>query len=77
MNFQRIKDTWGDKLCFHGGIDIQGVLPNGTPDEVRAAVKQAVNILGKNGGYILCASHNIQNDTPVENILAMYDVSIR
>ena len=41
------------------------------------AVKQAVNILGKNGGYILCASHNIQNYTPVENILPMYDVSIR
>ena len=77
MDFQYIKDTWGDNLCFHGGIDIQGVLPNGTPDEVRAAVKRAVHILGKNGGYILCASHNIQNDTPVENILAMYDVAIR
>lgn len=77
MDFQHIKDTWGHNLCFHGGIDIQGVLPNGTPDEVRAAVKNAVNILGKDGGYILCASHNIQNDTPVENILAMYDVSIR
>ena len=77
MDFQYIKDTWGDGLCFHGGIDIQGVLPNGTPDEVRAEVKRVVNILGKNGGYVLCASHNIQNDTPVENILAMYDVAIR
>lgn len=77
MDFQHIKDTWGNTLCFHGGIDIQGVLPMGTPDEVRAEVKRAASILGKDGGYILCASHNIQNDTPVENILAMYDVSIR
>lgn len=77
MDFKRIKDTWGDSLCFHGGIDIQGVLPMGTPDEVRAEVRRAASILGRDGGYILCASHNIQNDTPVENILAMYDPAIR
>lgn len=77
MDFQHIKDTWGDRLCFHGGIDIQHTLPNGTPEEVKEAVKSAISILGKNGGYIMTSAHYIQNDTPVENIIAMYDVSLR
>ena len=37
MDFERIKTTWGDKLCFHGGIDIQETLPHGTPEEVAAS----------------------------------------
>lgn len=77
MDFSLLKNTWGDKLCFHGGIDIQELLPHGSPDDVRAAVKNNIATLGKNGGYILAPAHYIQNDTPVENILAMYDVSIR
>ncbi|MBQ4625178.1 MAG: hypothetical protein IJB51_11625 [Clostridia bacterium] len=77
MDFEVIKRTWGDKLCFHGGIDIQETLPHGSPEEVQAAVKNAISILGRNGGYIMTSAHYIQNDTPVENIIAMYDPSIR
>ena len=77
MDFKVLKDTWGDKLCFHGGMDIQELLPNGSADDVRKAVKRAVSILGKDGGYILAPAHYIQNDTPIENIIAMYDVTLR
>lgn len=77
MDFTFIKKTYGDKLSFHGGIDIQHTLPHGTPDEVQAEVKRAISILGQNGGYIMTSAHYIQNDTPIENILAMYDTSIR
>jgi len=73
MDFEKIKREFGEKLCFHGGIDIQHVLPKGTVDEVRAAVRHAVNTLGRGGGYVLTSAHYIQSDTPVENILAMYD----
>lgn len=52
-------------------------LPYGTVQEVRDAVKRAISILGKDGGYILTSAHCIQNDTPIENILAMYDVALR
>lgn len=63
---------FGGKVCFHGGIDIQGVLVNGTPTQVREEVaryKKAFN----NKGYICTSSHLLQADTPVENIFAMYD----
>ena len=77
MDFEEIKSEWGDALCFHGGIDIQSTLPKGTPEEVREAVRRAIRILGRQGGYIMTSAHYIQNDTPVSNIEAMYDVSIR
>jgi len=77
MDFEFIKSTYGDTLSFHGGIDIQHTLPNGTVEDVQNEVRRAVSILGKNGGYVLASAHYIQNDTPVENILAMYDLALR
>jgi len=58
---------------FWGGIDTQKVLPRGTEDAVRREVKRMMDILGKNGGYILSAIHNIQADVPPENIVDMFD----
>jgi uroporphyrinogen decarboxylase len=77
MDLKRIKEEYGDKLTFHGGVDIIKTMPRGTPAEVIAEVSERVNVLGKNGGYILCSSHHLQPDTPVENILAMYDLRQR
>ena len=77
MDHQTIKDIWGNKLCFHGGIDIQELMPHGSPEDVRRVVKETISILGKNGGYILAPGHFLQNDAPIENIIAMYDPSIR
>jgi uroporphyrinogen decarboxylase len=72
MELKGLKKDFGDRLCFHGGIDIKETLPNGTADDVRAEVSDRVSILGENGGYILASSHHIQSDTPLENVLAMY-----
>lgn len=77
MDLQKIKDEFGDKICFHGGVDIMRTLPKGKPEQVQAEVRNRVNILGKNGGYILCSSHHIQPDTPIENVIAMYDPQLR
>jgi len=73
MKPEELKREFGDRLSFHGGIDIQKTLPLGTPEDVRAEVRNRVQTLGKGGGYILCSTHNIQADTPIENILAMYE----
>jgi len=73
MSPERLKADFGDKLCFHGGIDMQGVLPKGTPDEVRAEVKRYCEVLGSGGGYILAPAHLFQPDVPPENIMAFYD----
>lgn len=72
-----LKKDFGDRLCFHGGVDEQELLPHGNKEEVQREVSMLVETLGDGGGYILCSSHFLQPDTPVENVLAMYDVAIR
>ncbi len=70
-----LKDTYGDRLAFHGGIDNQEVLPFGTVDEVIAETRKCLTTLGRGGGYILAPCHNLQAVSPVENILAMYETA--
>ena len=53
-------------------MDVQDLLPFGTPDRVAAEVTRLIDTLGANGGYIVCSAHAIQPDTPVENVLAMF-----
>ncbi len=72
-----LKREFGQSICFHGGVDIQRTLPRGTPADVRAEVRTRVGELGDNGGYILCSTHNLQNDASTANIVAMYDVDMR
>lgn len=73
MDTAAIGQMFGDKLCFHGGIDSQNLLLNGTPDEIRVDVKKRIHDLGQGGGYICAPSHNIQYGIPMENVLTMYD----
>jgi len=73
MDFARIKAQFGDQLCFHGGISLQTNLPFGSPADVKAEVKNAFQSLGRNTGYIACTAHNIQADTPTENIIALLE----
>ncbi|MGQ9525797.1 MAG: uroporphyrinogen decarboxylase family protein [Armatimonadota bacterium] len=73
MNPEELKDLYGGKLAFHGTISTQRTLPFGSPDDVRAEVRRRVEVVGRGGGLILAPAHNIQPDTPVENVLAMYD----
>ena len=77
MESARLKEEFGDQISFHGGLDIIQVLPRGTREEVIAETKRQAAVLGKGGGYILCSSHHIQPDTPVENVLAMYELDLR
>ncbi len=72
MDMARIKAEFGDRLSFHGAIDIQHTLPHGTPAEVQAEVRERCALLGRGGGYICTSAHYIQADTPLENIVAMY-----
>lgn len=73
-NLAQIKQQFGDRFCFHGGIDNQHTLPFGAPDDVRAEVRWLAETLGKDRtGLIIAPCHNLQAITPVENILALYD----
>lgn len=72
-----LKGTYGQRLCFEGGISVQKTLPFGTADDVKQEVIDRINVLGKQGGYILGPSHAIQAGTPPENIVAMFDTAGR
>ena len=72
MEIKGLKKDFGDKLCFHGGIDTQFVLPQSTPQEVQSETGHYIDVLGKGGGYILMASQWFESDVPVENIDAIY-----
>ena len=47
------------------------------PRRCAQEVRTRVGELGPDGGYIVCSTHNLQNDAPTENIVAMYDVEVR
>ena len=69
-----LKERFGDAFTFCGaGVDTQQVLPFGTPDEVRAQVRENMRIFAPGGGFVLSTVHNVQPPTPVENLLAMYE----
>lgn len=72
---QALKANYGDRVCFHGGIDVQQVMPNATPDQIRQEVSRLIHDLGPGGGYILAPCHNINIDIPVENVPAMFETA--
>jgi len=72
-DYAKIKKEFGNDLCFQGGIDIQNILPHGSPEEIRQHVKEVAKSLGVDGGYIFGTSHNILPETPTENILALIE----
>jgi len=73
MDPERLKREYGDRLCFWGTIDIQQTLPYGTPDEVREEVRARLRTVGAGGGLIIGPTHNVQLDTPLENVFAMVE----
>jgi len=77
MDHPRLKEEFGSRLSFHGGIDIIRTLPSGTPADVRQEVRRRIAELGGDGGYIMAGSHHIQSDTPLQNVYAMYELGNR
>ncbi len=68
-----LKKEYGKDLIFFGGISVQELLPHSSPKKIKKEVNRIIEILGKGGGYIIAPAHNIQDDTPIENVMAFYD----
>lgn len=69
------KKKFGNKITFFGGISTQCILPFKTPEEVKAEMHRVMNILGKDGGYILAPTHAMPADIPPENVVAFMEVA--
>jgi uroporphyrinogen decarboxylase len=78
MEVAALQRDFGAQLVFHGAIDNQHTIPHGTPEDVRAEVRQMIDVLGAaQTGYVLAPCHSIQPVTPLENILALFDEAWR
>lgn len=76
MQPAKLKAAFGDRLVFNGCIDSHHVLIDGTPDLVGRVTRETLDIMKPGGGYIVSASHDyILEETPVENVLAMFDTA--
>jgi uroporphyrinogen-III decarboxylase len=69
-----LKQDFGGRLLLNGAIDSHHVLIKGTAESVRTATRRTLDILSPGGGYVAGASHDyILEETPLENVLAMFD----
>ena len=71
-----LKERYGDRLSFEGGISVQTTLAFGSVEQVEEEVRERIRVLARGGGYILGPSHAIQAGTPPENIAALFDTAL-
>jgi len=76
MNPVKLKELYGESLCFDGTIGVQSTLPFGNPEDVAGEVKDRISKLGPTG-LILGPTHAMQPDVPIENILTMYKTALK
>jgi uroporphyrinogen decarboxylase len=68
---RELKEKYGNRICFFGGIDQQFLLPSGNIPAIRAEIKERISILGKDKGYLLAPAHILQADVSTGTIEAM------
>ena len=73
---KELKERYGEKICFFGGIDQQSLLPSGDLKKIRAEIKERIAILGKDRGYLLAPAHILQPDVSPETIEAFIQVVV-
>jgi uroporphyrinogen decarboxylase len=72
MDLRTVKERYGHRFCLIGNIDSSRTLPYGTPEEVAAEVREAIDIAAPGGGYILASDHSLHDGIPVPNALALF-----
>ncbi len=77
MDLAWMKEHYGERFCLIGNIDSSRTLPFGSPEDVRAEVREAIDVAAPGGGYILASDHSLHDGISVENILALFDEGAR
>jgi uroporphyrinogen decarboxylase len=70
-----LKRRWGEGLSFHGCISTAGPVAYGSVDDVVANVRETLDAMMPGGGYMLSPTHQLQSNSPVENVVAMYEAA--
>lgn len=73
MEPEALKRDFGDRLTFLGLLSVQKTLPFADEEECRAVARHLIDVVGRGGGYIFAPANLIQPDTPLRNILAVYE----
>ena len=73
-DIQLLKDRYGEKITFWGGVSTQRLLHDANPKRVEAESRKVLNVLGKNGGYIFAPTHCLSKDTSPEILMALVNV---
>lgn len=75
MEPRYLKETYGDRLAFHGCISTAGPLVTGTVHDTIAECRRILEIMMPGGGYCFAPTHQLQDNTPTENAVAMYETA--
>ena len=76
MDPARLKALYGDRLAFWGGVSVQRTMPFGAPTQVRAEVKERIETVGRNGGYVIAPAHTLEPEVPWQNVLAFVQAAL-
>ncbi|HEY9167459.1 MAG TPA: uroporphyrinogen decarboxylase family protein [Candidatus Kryptonia bacterium] len=74
---RELKDKYGNRICFFGGIDQQELLPRGDVEEIRKEIKRRIGILGEGRGYLLAPAHIVQADVSTETVKEMIKAAMK
>ena len=70
-----LKSRWGDRLTFHGCISTAGPVAYGTVEDVRRNMRETLEVMMPGGGYCMAPTHCLQENSPTENVVAMYETA--
>jgi uroporphyrinogen decarboxylase len=76
MDPKKIKKRYGKEVALFGGLDVQWVLPKGSPEEVKNEVLRLIRDVGPGGGYILAPVRSLSAEVPLQNIQAFYEAAL-
>jgi len=75
MDIDQVKRDWGDRLCLMGNLDLDQLMPFGSPEQVANQVRRLCETIGRDGGFILSTCNILIDAIPPENALAMYQAA--
>jgi len=73
MDIYEIKREFGKDLAFLGGVSVQQLLPNASPEALRCEIRRLIREVGAGGGFIIAPTHTLGPNIPVENLVAMIE----